>query len=336
MKKLDTLYDELCSGKLDKNRAANIIIDSIYKNKSWFALGSMDMDDLHDFLLYYMERVKSVVESYDPEQGAFSSYLYGSITNALFSWRKKKKSRSLTEQSFGPVQELYFEENSEQYGIMDGHVVCQESDEQHSLEDVEEFKRIYHPVSYTGRKSYGYRKSFFSERMDNLRKEAVLILLLKCCYTISSEEIEKAAVIIGMDVETLSNLIGEAKEAMAGKKEMFDELKTARDNAFFYKRKYSILSEDSDESTINMEKIKRKKEKKEKKWKDKNEMLKGFRSIVPSNVTISKILGMSDRHVKHILKSAEKFIDNISLKRYYDWHENLFGKRKFEQEAGNE
>ena len=107
-------------------------------------------------------------------------------------------------------------------------------------------------------------------------------------------------------------------------------------NAFFYKRKYSILSEDSDESTINMEKIKRKKEKKEKKWKDKNEMLKGFRSIVPSNVTISKILGMSDRHVKHILKSAEKFIDNISLKRYYDWHENLFGKRKFEQEAGNE
>ena len=73
-----------------------------------------------------------------------------------------------------------------------------------------------------------------------------------------------------------------------------------------------------------------------KKWKDKNEMLKGFRSIVPSNVTISKILGMSDRHVKHILKSAEKFIDNISLKRYYDWHENLFGKRKFEQEAGNE
>ena len=338
MKRLETLYQNLRDGKIDEDRACNIIIDAIYKNKVWFGLASLEQDDLHDFLLYYMGKVSAAIKSYRPDQAALSSYLYVSVNNALSSWKKKQKQMFLEEKSFDLVQEVYFEENSGLYGVRDGHVVCQKSDEEirHSVKEVENFKRLYRPVSYSGKKNYRRSQAFFSKKMDSLRKEAILILVLKCCYSVGPDEVEKASVLLGMDVNELSGLIEKAKQVMAGKKKLFDDIKAARDNAFFYKRKYSLISASCGIGTYDGDIIKEKEEKKAKKWRAKNMKLKGFRSMVPSNITVSKILGMSDRHVKYILKSAEKFIDNISLKRYYDWHENLFGKRKFEQEAGNE
>ena len=335
MKRLETLYQDMCDGKISVDRAQNIIIDVIYKNKCWFGLGAMEMDDLHDFLIYYMERVKNVVGSFNPNQGSFASYLYGSITNAIFSWNRRKKIKSLEEKSFGLIQELYFEESSGMYAVRDGHVVCQESDMRHSVEEVEEFKKRYHPVDYSDNKHYTYKKGLFKDRMEKLRKEAILILILKCCYSMKPDEIEKASVLLGMDIKELSEMIAKAREEMSAKKKILDDIKMARDNAFFFKRKYSMISDSSNDAYRN-EIIKEKEAKKDKKWRDKNTRLKRFRSITPSNITVSKILGMSDRHVKYIPKSAEKPIDNISLKGYYDWHENLFGKRKSEQKAGNE
>ena len=338
MKRLETLYQDMCEGKISKDRACNIIIDAIYKNKVWFGLATLELDDLHDFLLYYMGKVMVAMKNYRPEQAALSSYLYASVNNALSSWKKKQRQVILAEKSFNLVQEVYFEENSGLYDVREGHVVCQKSDSEirHSLKEVEDFKKSYHPVTYSGRKYYRNGAAVFNKRMDRLRKEAVLILILKCCYSVGPDEIEKASVLLGMDVKELSELIQKARQVMAEKKKHFDDIKASRDNAFFYKRKYSMISASSGISPYDSNILKEKEEKKDKKWRDKNMKLKGFRSIVPSNITVSKILGMSDRHVKYILKSAEKFIDNISLKRYYDWHENLFGKRKFEQEAGNE
>lgn len=336
MKNLEKLADMVVKGKVSVDRAALQIMETVYRNKNWFGLKKLHGDRLHDFMLFYYERSKQVFRVYDPTQGPFTSYLYVNINNALMAWLKIQQKSQYEEKSLEMLQDMTYEESVCSYQEMEESAVMEISGS--------EIPAVTKLLSGPGKQdaSYSYSRgrklrteSLEDSRDEKLRKEACLILALKSCKAIGRKMIEKSAAACGKSVQEVERLVEEAKESMDSKNDRITTLEKSRDNFFFYKRKYLAEMEGSDRNSdaerILIEKIDRADEA----WKNKNRQLKSESLRVPSNVTVGKLLGMSDRHVRYVIKLAAKNMDNISLKSYYGKHENLFGKRKPEQEEGN-
>ncbi|MBQ1833178.1 MAG: hypothetical protein II114_05320 [Treponema sp.] len=336
MKKIEKLPKLVGEGKMSPDKAALEIMEAVYKNRSYFGLKKLQEDQLHDFMLFYYEKSKTVFQLYKSGLGSFTSFLYRHVGNALLSWTRDTQQKAYEEQSLNPLQDMVYEESAYTYGSMEPPEVCGiTKDEIPPIKKILEFSEKQE-ISYSfmrGRKFKAEELQLKKTRI--LRKEACLVLLLKSCAFINDSMIEKTAAICGKTFDEIKRLVEEAKKTIKSKKHRIRKLEKARDNFFYFKRRYSAEMENTDtgseSSLIISSKIKRA----EDGWKTKNEQLHSENLRMPSNVSIGKLLGISDRHVRYVIRAASKNMDNISLKSYYGIYENLLGKRKSEQKAGN-
>lgn len=331
MKNLEKLPKEVSEGKISVDKAALKIMETIYKNRLWFGLKKLQEDQLHDFMLFYFDRSKTVFEIYKPELGSFSSFLYGNINNALLAWTRQFQRQNIDEQSIQLLQDIVYEESAYTYEQMEPPVVCEVTDK----EMVYSEKILSSPENADATYSFNRGRTFSAQKNVELRKEACLVLLLKSCFSVNDTMIEKVANISGRSFDELKELVEKARGSLKSKIKRINKIERARDNSFYFKRKYCAEKEFSDVGTEFCKLINTKLSRADKIWKEKNSKLNAEGLKVPSNVTIGKLLGMSDRHVKYIILNATKNMDNISLKSYYEDHENIFSKRKFEQKTGD-
>ncbi len=334
MKSLEKIPQLVKDGNMSLDQAAVQIMEHIYKNRSWFGLKKMKDDNLHDFLLFYYERSKQIFDLYKPELGSFTSFLYGNINNALLAWSKLIQKKAYDEHGLELLSDVVYEESVCTYSQMEPPEVCQSANG-----DAPPIQKVIELTKQEERR-YSFdrgRKFRIAEMHDlkkkELRKEACLVLLLKSCSFATDSLIEKTAAVCERSVKDIKKLVEKARNSMKAKNIRISKLEKARDNFFYFKRKYFAELESSDVNTEFCRIIGNKIVKADQAWKDKNRQLKSETLRVPSNVTIGKLLGMSDRHVRYIINQASKNMDNISLKSYYGQYENIFGKRKFKQET---
>ena len=336
MKNLEKLAQQVSDGTLSVDKASLQIMETVYKNRKWFGLKKLQGDDLHDFMLFYYERSKAVFSFYKPELGSFENFLYVNINNALLAWYKTRAKRSCEESTLSMMDDIFYEESVKSYEKMDPASVCAAMDN-----DIPSINRILEmrkkdEKSYSmrrGRKIRNSRAGF--AKTENLRKEACLVLLLKSCSFVSDSMIENAAAVCGKSFGEIKKLVEEAKRSIKSKKNRISRLEKTRDNFFYYKRKFTAEMERADVGSDTSMEIGAKIEKADAAWRIKNEQLHSENLRVPSNVTIGRLLGISDRHVRYVINQAQKNMDNITLKSYYVKYEDLLGKRKQEQKEGD-
>ena len=106
MKKIEKLPKLVGEGKMSPDKAALEIMEAVYKNRSYFGLKKLQEDQLHDFMLFYYEKSKTVFQLYKSGLGSFTSFLYRHVGNALLSWTRDTQQKAYEEQMKGVREEL--------------------------------------------------------------------------------------------------------------------------------------------------------------------------------------------------------------------------------------
>jgi hypothetical protein len=337
MKELEDVYNLVREGKISVDDGARKLMEIVYRNKAWFGLYALDMDELHDFLLEQFGKFKRLFVIFDEKIGSFPSFVYGGIAHGLKSWRKMKSRKNFDELAIDSLQSLAYEESLCNYGTPEDAYFCECQSEIPDMGDLNSVA-VKKDVDY-GMCRRGERTSVTENaerRILKLRKIAVLVLTLKCCNSVDESMIEKAAAVSGKSVEDVRSLVDEARKCTEIKVKRWNSILRTRDKAFLYKRRFHLESEALDKSSLLCSVVSQKALVQDRVWEEKNGLLSEPKKLEPSNMAVGRILGITDRKVKYIMDSASKNMDTLSLSRYYGRHETLFGKRKSEQKAGNE
>lgn len=335
------VVDQVLSGQLSLEEGANALFEHVYKNKLWYGLGRLSEDSLHDFLVYFSPKFKKIITAYKKQNGFFEPLLFAGITTGLRIWKRGLAQKITRDNCLSFMARLDYEEDELKYNRSENLYVCDEKEgERLSLEQIKSVKKNYKTVSYKNfrRKAYrGLEYVFFSDKSKKILQRTCHVLALKSAYYIDDELLEKVSIITDVSYKTLYEQKMEVIETLKSKIIKMKQCKNCRDKSFFYSNKYRIESENLNEGSSLAQKAQERFKARTKMWLKKSEMLKLPRySVVPSDSTVGRILGISPRTVRYILESAEKNIDNLAIKRYYMFYEDLLGKRKPEQKEGNE
>lgn len=335
MQRLDDVFIKVKGGLITKDEGAREMMGIVYENTKAFGLSNLSEDDLMDFLIYQLKQFLHILEIFDPEKSQFTTFVKNNIQTNLGSWRKMAARRCFR-------RELYFttaesEMESENFSI--DQCTSEEDtshDEKyyHTLVDVIKFTESQQDIlknfKSIGNSHRVNHQANFNKTME-LRKNCILVLALKSCYYIDEDMMRKVSIITGTPYEVLNAMICKAIESLGSKIKRRNACARSRDNAYFFKKRYSFEMQRIDPDSSWAQVVNSKLIQHSQTWEKKNLLLMGnkFR-ITPTNKLIGEILGMEDRHVGHLIKVAEKNMDTISLKGYYDEHEDLLSHRKHE------
>lgn len=339
MEVLEEIAKEVFLKHISQEEGGRAVMEIVYKCKHFFALGSLSQDQLHDFILFTFDKFISVFSAYNPSLGTFTHFLYSMIATSLCTWKRHTARRYTAENALASAKEMDYEEQTYKYALEEKQEIYAESNPTHSVQEIEQFKKTYHPVDYANCRRKTRRPSpcdFNSSQMAELRKNACLVLALKSSYYLDGEMIKKVSCLTDTPENELCTMVEKVNDSLKSKIARRQTCIKCRDNAYFYRKKYLLESERASRNTLLAETINRKLKKHTHIWQNRNSRLEAAAfSVVPSNTTVGRVLGISDRHVNYIINKARKNLDTISLKQYYDKYEDIFGKLKSGQIARN-
>lgn len=337
MKNLEKIPQLVEEGKMTRDQASLQIMETVYKNKAWFGLKKLKSDQLHDFMLFYYDKSRTILDNYDKEKGSFANFLYANVNNHFLVWGRLIHKKEVDEQTFEPVKDIVYEESLESYAKISQPRIP----EVHEIgkDEIKYIQNILHNKEYEEKPYTMNRRSRrLTEQKKNeqeIQKRTCLVLLLKSCAFVDDKLIEKVSTFCQMSYDEIKSLVDQARDSLKAKKGRFIKIEQARDNYFYFKRKYFAEMMDGDYNTEFCSIINQKIVKMDKAWKDKNTILHSQSLMVPTNIAIGRILGLSDKQVRLILNMVPKNIDENQLSQYYRGYEDIFGKRKSEQETRN-
>ncbi len=318
-------------GLLSAEKASHFLWEAVFRNHNRFGLGNLSEDSLQEFLLFFQQRFARIIFEYRLETGTFTAFLNLKLQGSLKSWKRSK------------IKELAALESCRPNQIIDYDLRCSDWEQEQFLvcEDTAEPERIRHMTKTLSiaplRKDVPHRLDPFKRlrRINAVRKETILILALKSCYDLTDPMIEKIAAATAESPAYIYDIVEQAKESLEKKYRRRLVFTKARDNAFYFRRRYEIEKLWLNDSNT-LKRIELKYQKKSKLWENANRQLSSsLCALRASNLTISRILGINVRHVEYVMHHLGKNMDKISTECYSRHYENLFGKFKQKQKAGN-
>jgi hypothetical protein len=318
MEKLEVeeLVEKVHSGRMSKVDGAKRLMEILFIYKRLFGLGSLDEDELSEFLIYQYYKLLGIFSRYDRRYGSFFSFLKGSVRCTYMTWHKQSVRNRTTNDTICISPEICFEESMSHYllpeeSLLSDEVACMEMQAPaQGCGQTALFRNI------EGQPSRRYKNPLIEVyRIEDLRKSAALILLLKSSYYMNDDIISKVSNLSGVPVPKLTSMCSNIKRSLTHKIERRDSCIRCRDNAFFFHKKYMLEYSRIDRQTTWSRFILRKYNKQTATWIDKNEHLKRTEySVSASNRVVANELGISPRKITYIIKQAKQNVDIISIK----------------------
>lgn len=175
---LDAYLGRYHDGNITKKELEGMIFKFILENYRVFHLSDWDEGECIDFLCWLYLRISRSIDHYRYEGASFTAYMIAMVRLSAKEYRLREKEHRI-------VEETYWDATTEELAV-------------HSRE----------PDYLKGIDGYA-EKPFKS--VGNPRQ--ALILLLKSYNFVSEEYIARAAPAIGIDQETLSDLVEEVRKA---------------------------------------------------------------------------------------------------------------------------
>ncbi len=309
MEEIEKVYEDFKNEKLSAKEACKKLVEIIFIKKKEFGLSSLDEDSLSDFMIFQLTHLEKIFRIFNEDFGNFTNFVYGSVQISLIYW-KRKRAKKLGENDYLlQVCNEYYDDKEYRYSLSEKFqqdIIASN----HSVEDVENLK-----------KSFDKMKNIF--RNNELFKLSIKILAIKSCCFMNEELIEKVSLLAETETSKVSNWIECAKNEMSAKIKRMEQLKTKRDNAYFYRNQYLLQKNRfTQESWVFIVNDKLKQQ--SKKWEESLNALSSEEFYLrPSNVVVAKILDVDERQVAYILRKINSNVDNFVLPWYSSKNEDL-------------
>ena len=292
-------------GKLSNQEFLEKLTLYIIHNKNLLGLQKHDEDFMQDLLLKVLETGEKFLNSYNPKIGPFENYFKAYLSTLIHSKKKALVKKIIESKVFDEESINNYSEKIERYEL---------------LELPPEFKPKA-PYSFTPIEKTDFDTIF--KLKPNKKDKRLLVLALKASFYITDFQIENLCKFYELNPKDFLNSIQYCKASITDKskrREMFIE---RRNKAYCYHKKYekqlNFLKEKDyiqEPEGLSME-LEAKNNKHKESWTKLNEKFsKGFLSLRPSNKTVAKILGLSERQVCYYLYCLKHdlYNKNSSLK----------------------
>jgi DNA-directed RNA polymerase specialized sigma24 family protein len=265
---LNDLYTQYATGLLEKKEFEGAVFKKVQDNARRFGMPGWNREDSDDFLSWIYLRIRRAINAYQEIGSSFETY----IGNLVRLSAKEYRARQIRG---------YFQESAAWIAHIPDMYVCEHEAEYHDHDMKETEDR---------------------EKLNNPRQ--LLILLLKCGSHVTPDFLEKVAPQLGMDSETLFQMIERLKEQRE-KRDRDILLLRERVNRQFYQcilleKKLQSAEEFPGEGSIIAQRLQKKLEQgRGRLLRTRNRLIRT--RIDPSNQQIARLLGVSKGTVDSVL-----------------------------------
>lgn len=289
--------------KITKEEGTNFILKFISENYLVFGKNLYDEDLRSEVIIKVLEKIETLFNNYDENQGSFFTYLFSFIQNTILTFTKQKNRKIILEQ----VSQREWEQK------------CIELTEKYQLKPL---LFSENKIPYSSKKiNSDNLKKYCTEiaKSKNKTEKILLTLALKNCFYLTDNLIVKIAKYLNIDVQILSDLILYYKSEMNHKIQKKLNFEEKRDKAYYShkknekeievlkeKQKFDFNTNSLYSSNAKLEKLYQVNKKHINNWENLNKKFtKGTFSVRPPNHLIADILGICERQVSYYLFCAK-------------------------------
>jgi DNA-directed RNA polymerase specialized sigma24 family protein len=211
---LNELYNQFIQGLLEKKEFESLIFETLLAGFARFNLYNWKRDDSIDFLSWFYPRLSKAINTYHDTGASFETYINTLVRWSAREYRARHVHRLAAEQAVwsARIPDMYVHFTEPDY---------LENENSHAL------------LSKTP--------------VKNPRQ--LLVLILKCYYSLSDDLIEHLAPIVGLDKEKLKEMIDSIREQRNGKDEEIRLMRERIHSQFYrciiYEKRLKLIPEES-------------------------------------------------------------------------------------------
>ena len=311
---IEKIYQSITDGKISKDDGCKKITEIIFNHKRDFNLTRLTEDEFQDFLIFMLGKLDDVMKKYDKDQGCFFNFLYGSIKFAYSYWNLK---------NYRERQNSYFR-NYMNYEILENETCVQEdlfNNEQEVIENqIDKNNKSTRELEDDNKNCFTILHSAIrfnrNSKPDEQYVNTILIIMLKSCFFLTDDLIERISEFTKIDIDTLNEYIKSAKKNIQKKEKRYNEYLARRDKLYYCSNKTMVKKIFLNDKNLNTSVTDLIYKKYKGKWKYYiNKSNEFYKSITPSNRVISEILNIEERKVSYIIRKIRTAVmDNEKLK----------------------
>lgn len=281
------ILEEVISQYLDKcitlKEASDKTIEAVYKNPFYFRLEKMQEDDRSDFILYLYSKTEQIIQSYKPELSSFRTYLASFIKSMLRSWMKIKYRKEAQSKAI------------EDYALTEFTVSVSDTEEEYEIENDSYIKNF----SEMPLRVRQYLRTCLKKIPDSTK---IMLLALKSENFINASHIRKLHKITDIPEEKILDMFLKLQGPLYKKKLLFNHQKEIQNKSYILKKRSGLLLEKTDEQSNFFTQLEKSRDFHDEIWRNQTERLKKTRFFIPSNMEISKVLGITSDQVRRLQK----------------------------------
>lgn len=313
---IDQLPQKLADHLIDEKTAIWKLLTEFYFCPYRF-LGRKiyEEDAVSDFVSTSYDKVKKILEIYDPKICPFSAYFTNSIYAAYLSMERKNSKEKLKKTIIEYSCSEIYEDECKNYSQNEySETLCASDITEENFYN--ECKTLNNACLQNRRRPYTIKR--FAFKNDEFRwteksyeQRNIIITALKHSYYLKANIVSNISKFCNYDEDFLYEKIHFLNNSLERKIEKRAEFIQRRDNAYFFHKRCCIEMKKFVPDTYLHNAIKHKYKKHTLSWMSKNKLLEKNRfKICPSNRTIAKIIGISERqvcyHLAAVRQSANK------------------------------
>ena len=333
MQDVDALAAKVALGRISSVKAANLLMDFVYRNKNAFALSKMQEDHFVDLLLIMRPKFELIFDIYNPQKGAFSGFFYGVVRCSYRTWKRQQVKLLCAENQVLSEAILYREEQEERYQYCEASNVYSE--------EKEEMQRVPSQETQSLRLNKDapmqrINTNYWEKHFQDIRKKIILIYALKSYSFLDENVIQRVVQETGIEEKKFRSMCEELETCLYAKERRRNACKRSRDNAYYYRNLFLSQLELTGSDSDLGQKLLSKFQHQDEVWKNANKRLnKKICIVCPTAKNIGQVMGLSARQVLRLMKVAQQNIDILQTNRYHSPYENISSYRQHEQKARN-
>lgn len=299
------------NGTLSDKETVNVILTTIFKNRSYFCLEKLDEDNFSEFLLYLQERLPRFLDEYNPERSKFRTYLRKLCITQLRSWYRKFYRQYARDMA---LTTYAIEENMTQ-------LLADDPEEQFCAAQDDESKELKQYLSKINRRIPVQTK--------------IMMLALKCASFLTPVHIEKICKIAEITEEELYEKLEIINRNLDEKLERQKHLIQLQNEAYIIKKETSIQMSILNPESSNYHMAEISCEYHDKLWKKRMERARNSHDMYPTNTLVSEVLDIPIGQVTHVLCAVRGKTGGSKEKKEVSYeHDNLCSNGQCPQKAG--
>jgi hypothetical protein len=297
MKQLEEIIQQYLEKRITSKEAADKSIEKIYKNMSYFGIHDIDEDDRSDFITFFYSKLEQIIQFYNPTKSSFRTYLRGSISSNLMTWKKVKYKLQAKERV---VEDYVIDEYTLNIADIENEYVTDQSDC-----NFEPDNSVQVQIPSEMKK----KLNSFCKKLPESTK--LMILALKSVNYINQSHIHKLHQLTGIEEKEILDIFLKLQGSLYKKRLLYSQQKEYQNRSYILKKKSMLLLEKTSENSYFYNSLKKAIEFYDKRWKFNTERLKKSRLLTPSCAEIARVLGLEANIVRRIQHFAQEQLSDI-------------------------